>query len=135
MHTRDDCIALDRADPLGHARDRFVLPQGVNYLDGNSLGARPKSVGTRLQQVLDREWGEGLIRSWSDAGWFHLPLRVGDTLAPLIGAKAGEVAVGDSTSAKAITSGPLPPFILRRTSVNLDNFSWRTSGFSANQGS
>ena len=83
MTSLSEATSLDQRDPLARYRERFQLPEGVIYLDGNSLGARPKSVGTRLQQVLDREWGEGLIRSWSDAGWFHLPLRVGDTLAPL----------------------------------------------------
>src|SRR5262245_30115370 len=98
MTSLSEASSLDRRDPLARYRDRFHLPEGLIYLDGNSLGALPKSVGARLQDVVDREWGEGLIRGWV-ACWFHLPLRVDDTLAPLIGARPGEVAVGDSTSA------------------------------------
>ncbi|WP_238366682.1 kynureninase [Mesobacterium pallidum] len=91
-------VALDANDGMAWTRDRFELPEGVIYLDGNSLGARPRGVAERVAQVLDAEWRDGLIRSWNDAGWFDLPLRVGDRIAPLIGVGAGEVAVGDSTS-------------------------------------
>ena len=90
--------AFDAADPLAPLRDAFHVPDGVVYLDGNSLGLMPKTVPARLGEVVAREWGEGLIRSWTAAGWFDMPLRVGDRIAPLIGAGPGEVAVGDSTS-------------------------------------
>jgi kynureninase len=90
--------ALDAADPLAGLRDAFHVPEGVIYLDGNSLGLMPRAVPARLADVATREWAEGLIRSWTAAGWFDMPLPVGDRIAPLIGAGRGEVAVGDSTS-------------------------------------
>lgn len=92
------CEAMDRADPLAPLRDRFDLPEGMLYLDGNSLGAMPKGAGARALDVVTREWGTDLIKSWNTAGWFDLPVRLGDKLAPLIGAGAGEVIVCDSTS-------------------------------------
>jgi kynureninase len=88
---------LDRVDRLAAVRQRFVLPSGV-YLDGNSLGPLPRSVPDRLEQVVRQEWGEGLIGSWNAAGWFTLPLRVGDRIAGLVGAPPGSVVAGDSTS-------------------------------------
>lgn len=96
--TRADCVARDQQDPLRSLRDRFELPEGVIYLDGNSLGARPRAALARAQEVLAREWGNDLIKSWNTAGWFELPKRLGDRLAPLVGAKAGEVVVTDTTS-------------------------------------
>jgi kynureninase len=96
--TRHDCLALDAQDPMAPLRARFDLPEGVIYLDGNSLGARPKTALARAQQVIAREWGQDLIRSWNTAGWFDMPKRLGDRLAPLIGARAGEVVVTDTTS-------------------------------------
>jgi kynureninase len=96
--SRADCLARDARDPLAALREQFDLPQGVIYLDGNSLGARPKAALERAQQVVAREWGHDLIRSWNSAGWFDLPKRLGDRLAPLIGARPGEVVVTDSTS-------------------------------------
>jgi kynureninase len=96
--TRAACLALDAADPLAPLRDRFDLPDGVIYLDGNSLGARPRAALERARDVVAQEWGQGLIRSWNTAGWFALPGRLGDRLAPLIGAGAGEVVVTDTTS-------------------------------------
>ncbi|HYD94407.1 MAG TPA: kynureninase [Noviherbaspirillum sp.] len=98
MISRQDCLALDAQDGLAALRERFDLPDGVIYLDGNSLGARPRAALARAQQLLAQEWGTDLIRSWNKAGWFELPLRLGDKLAPLIGAGAGEVVVTDSTS-------------------------------------
>jgi kynureninase len=88
----------DEKDALKPFRDRFILPPGVIYLDGNSLGALPRATGPRLDQVVGEEWGQGLIRSWNDHGWVDAPRRVGDKIAPLIGAAAGEVVVADSTS-------------------------------------
>ncbi len=96
--TRDDALALDAADPLAPLREQFALPAGVIYLDGNSLGVLPKSTAARLQDVVQREWGTDLIRSWNSAGWMHLPQRVGDKIARLVGAAAGELVVADSTS-------------------------------------
>ncbi|MES2117038.1 MAG: kynureninase [Pseudomonadota bacterium] len=98
MTNRTDCQERDAHDPLAALRDQFDLPQGVIYLDGNSLGARPKAALARAQDVIAREWGHDLIRSWNTAGWFDLPRRLGDRLAPLLGAAAGEVVVTDTTS-------------------------------------
>jgi kynureninase len=96
--TRDDCLALDRADPLASARAHFVLPAGVNYLDGNSLGALPKGVAARVARTIDDEWGAGLIRSWNAAGWYASPGRIGAKLARLLGAAPHQVAVTDTIS-------------------------------------
>ncbi|AOK30465.1 MULTISPECIES: kynureninase [Burkholderia] len=98
MKTREEALALDRDDPLAPLRGAFALPDGVIYLDGNSLGAQPRAAAARAQQVIDAEWGAGLIRSWNTAGWFTLPRRLGDKLAPLIGAAPGEVAITDTIS-------------------------------------
>ena len=95
---RNDCIALDAQDALAPLRAHFDLPEGVIYLDGNSLGAAPVAAMARARQVISQEWGQGLIRSWNTAGWFALPKRLGDRIAPLIGAAEGEVAVTDTTS-------------------------------------
>ncbi|MGW3337460.1 kynureninase [Streptomyces sp. NPDC001009] len=88
---------LDAADELAGLRDRFVLDEGV-YLDGNSLGALPAHVPDRMRDVLERQWGELRIRSWDESGWWTAPERIGDRIAPLIGAGPGQVVVGDSTS-------------------------------------
>ena len=98
MIARDDCLAMDAADPLAPYRARFVLPEGVLYLDGNSLGALPKTVQARLADVTEREWGQDLIRSWNTNDWIGLPQKVGGKLARLIGAQAHEVIAADSTS-------------------------------------
>ncbi|MEP9372395.1 kynureninase [Mesorhizobium sp. KR1-2] len=90
--------ARDAADPLRHMRDRFVLPEGVTYLDGNSLGAAPKDVFIELDKAAKEEWAEGLIRSWNKAGWFDLTLELGNKLGRLIGAEPGETVVCDTTS-------------------------------------
>ncbi len=90
--------ALDAADPLAPFRARFALPDGVIYLDGNSLGALPRATADRVQAVVRDEWGTGLIRSWNSADWFHAPRRVGSKIARLIGAQPHEVVVADSTS-------------------------------------
>jgi kynureninase len=98
LPTRQDCLARDRADPLAAHRAAFDLPDGAIYLDGNSLGAKPRAVGARIAQVIEQEWGRDLITSWNRHGWIDLPLRLGDKIARLIGAEPGEVAVADSTS-------------------------------------
>ncbi|RZJ13462.1 MAG: kynureninase [Rubrivivax sp.] len=94
----EDAKRLDAADPLRSLRDLFTLPEGVTYLDGNSLGALPKATPERIRRAVEQEWGEGLIRSWNTAGWIDLPHRLGDRLAPWLGARPGEVLVADSTS-------------------------------------
>lgn len=96
--TRDDLAARDRADPLARFADRFVLPDGVIYLDGNSLGALPKAAAARVEELMRNQWGHDLIKSWTLHGWFDLPRRAGDKIARLIGANPGEVVVADSTS-------------------------------------
>jgi kynureninase len=104
--SREACLALDAADPLAAMRARFRLPPGLIYLDGNSLGALPAATPARLARVIEQEWGEGLIGSWNSpapgstagAGWVDAPLRLGERLAPLLGAAPGQVAVADSTS-------------------------------------
>ena len=95
---RRDCVAADAADPLSRFRERFILPEGVIYLDGNSLGPCPVDALARVQDVVTAEWGQGLIRSWNTAGWFDLPGRLGDKLARLIGGSVGETVVTDTTS-------------------------------------
>jgi kynureninase len=97
MTTRADAERLDERSPL-HTRDLFRLPEGVVYLDGNSLGALPRAVPGRVADVVEREWGEGLIRSWNDAGWMELSARCAARIAPLVGASPDDVHVGDSTS-------------------------------------
>ncbi len=99
MKHRNEAAALDRDDPLGALRDQFALADGVIYLDGNSLGVPPKAAAARAADVIAAEWGEGLIRSWNTAGWFALPKRLGNKLAPLIGAGEDEVVVTDTISA------------------------------------
>ena len=96
--TRQDCAALDAADVLAPLRAEFELPDGVIYLDGNSLGALPKATAARVQQVVREEWGVGLIRSWNTAGWIDLSQRIGNRIATLVGAGENELIVGDSTS-------------------------------------
>ncbi|MEO9820698.1 MAG: kynureninase [Paracoccaceae bacterium] len=81
-------------------KDFFDLPNGVLYLDGNSLGPLPKSAPARVARVLQDEWGGQLIRAWNSAGWMDMPRRVGDRLAALVGAPAGSVATGDTLSIK-----------------------------------
>jgi kynureninase len=98
MISRDDCARLDADDPLRGLRDLFVLPEGVIYVDGNSLGALPRATPARVAAAVQAEWGQGLIRSWNDAGWIGLPQRVGDRIGALIGARPGETVAADSTS-------------------------------------
>ena len=111
--TRDQARALDAADPLRHLRERFHIPDGVIYLDGNSLGALPRATVARQQEVVTKEWGESLIRSWNEHQWIEAPQRIGAKIAPLIGAKPHEVIVADSTTVnifKLITAAtPLAP--------------------------
>jgi kynureninase len=119
---RETCLSFDRQDPLAAFRDEFALPEGLIYLDGNSLGALPRATGPRLNQVATDEWGNGLIRSWNAAHWIDAPRRIGDKIARLIGAASGEVVVADSTSvnlfkllAGALSLQPERHFILTET--------------------
>ena len=96
--TRADAEALDGHDELAFLRGEFALPDGIVYLDGNSLGALPRAAAARVREVAEREWGERLVRSWNEAGWIDLPARVAARIAPLVGAAPDEVAVADSTS-------------------------------------
>jgi kynureninase len=100
--TRADCADWDRADVLAPLRAQFDLDAADArheiYLDGNSLGPLPRATTHRMQQVLHDEWGQDLIRSWNSAGWITLAQRIGDKIAPLVGAAPGELVVADSTS-------------------------------------
>ena len=96
--TLDEALALDAADPLAQCRERFALPDGVIYLDGNSLGALPRATAAAIANTVERQWGGDLIASWNKHDWIGTPQRLGDRIAPLIGAKPGEVLVADSTS-------------------------------------
>jgi kynureninase len=98
MNTREACLEADRLDPLASLRKEFFLPEGVIYLDGNSLGVQPKAAVARAGEVLNEEWAVGLIRSWNTANWFELPRRLGNKLARLLGAGDDEVVVTDTTS-------------------------------------
>lgn len=96
--TREAAEALDRADPLARFRSAFNLPDGVIYLDGNSLGPPPRRALDRLRDCAEKEWREGLVRSWNDAGWIDLSRRAGTKIARLIGARDDEVIVCDCVS-------------------------------------
>ena len=96
--TLDDATKLDAADPLASARARFELPDGVIYLDGNSLGALPAAAAEALATTAERQWGEDLIASWNKHGWIDWPTRIAAKLAPIVGAKPSELLIADSTS-------------------------------------
>ncbi|EFI60950.1 MULTISPECIES: kynureninase [Comamonas] len=98
MTTLQDCQALDAQDPLRALRERFALPQGMIYLDGNSLGAQPKAAAARAAEVVTQEWGQDLITSWNKAGWITLPERLGNQFAPWLGVGQGELVFTDTTS-------------------------------------
>ncbi|HEV2635614.1 MAG TPA: kynureninase [Actinocrinis sp.] len=98
MPTRADCAALDAADPLAALRDEFDLPAGVLYLDGNSLGALPRRTSARVRDLVEREWGQGLIRSWNGADWYPMPHTLGESVAALLGAAPGQTVICDSVS-------------------------------------
>lgn len=98
MTTRQDCLERDAVNPLGAARARFSLPDGVVYLDGNSLGALPIAAADAVREAVERQWGVDLIASWNRHGWIGLPQKVGGKIARLIGAGAKEVVAADSVS-------------------------------------
>ncbi|MEM6587123.1 MAG: kynureninase [Pseudomonadota bacterium] len=81
-------------------KDLFCLPDGIIYLDGNSLGPLPRTAASRLTETVKTEWGEDLIRAWNTRGWMDAPSRLGDRIAPIIGAPQGSVMVGDTLSLK-----------------------------------
>ena len=97
-NSRDDCVARDALDPLRGFRDRFVLPEGLIYLDGNSLGPMPCAAADVLNRTVEREWGHDLIGSWNTAGWFDMPVRLGDRVGALLGAAPGQTVITDTTS-------------------------------------
>ena len=96
--TPDQARRLDAADPLAFARERFRLPEGVIYLDGNSLGALPSAAPAALAESAERQWGDDLIASWNKHGWIDWPTRIAARLAPIVGARPDELLVADSTS-------------------------------------
>jgi kynureninase len=126
--TRESCLERDRVDPLAGLREQFALPDGVIYLDGNSLGALPRSVDARLRDAVTEDWGRDLVLSWNTAGWIEMPQVVGDKIARLVGAGPGELMVTDSTSInlyKVLTAAlRLQVGATRRTTVlsERDNF-------------
>ena len=95
---REYCLDLDAKDVLGSRRDLFSVPEGLIYLDGNSLGVLPRNVSARVTAAVELQWGETLIKSWNEHGWFLLPRKIGNRLAKLIGAEPDSVIVGDSIS-------------------------------------
>ena len=98
MISRDECVARDFVDPLRGFRDRFVIPESIIYLDGNSLGPMPRAAAGVLNRTIEQEWGHDLIRSWNSAGWFDMPVRLGDRIGALLGAAPGQTLVCDTTS-------------------------------------
>src|ERR1700726_4972429 len=108
MTSREDCVARDFGDPLRGFRDRFVVPEGLIYLDGNSLGLMPRAAAGVLNRTIEQEWGRDLIRSWNSAGWFDMPVRLGDRLGALIGAAPGQTLVCDTTSINLYKALPAP---------------------------
>ncbi|MEV4334932.1 kynureninase [Streptomyces sp. NPDC049597] len=125
--------ALDAADELAGARKLFALDDAV-YLDGNSLGALPAHVPARVADVVTRQWGELRIRSWDESGWWTAPERIGDRIAPLVGAAPGQVVVGDSTSVnvfKAVVGAVRLVDDPARTDVLVDASTFPTDGYIA----
>jgi kynureninase len=98
LTSREACVAHDSADPLHNFRERFVIPEGIIYLDGNSLGPMPRAAAGILGRTIENEWGQDLIKSWNSAGWFDMPARLGERVGALIGAAPGQTLVCDTTS-------------------------------------
>jgi len=96
--TREECLKRDQTDELRHFRDRYAIPRGMIYLDGNSLGLMPKAVPERVAHAVSVQWAEDLITSWNKHGWFHLPRVAGNKIARLIGAATDSVIVADTIS-------------------------------------
>lgn len=128
--------ALDAADELAERRKLFTLDDDSVYLDGNSLGALPRHVPERIQDVISRQWGELRIRSWTEGGWWTAPERIGDRIAPLVGAGPGQIVVGDSTSVnvfKAVVAAVrlLDPAEPARDEILVDATTFPTDGYIA----
>ncbi|MET1071881.1 MAG: aminotransferase class V-fold PLP-dependent enzyme, partial [Umezawaea sp.] len=121
---------LDAVDPLAPVRELFDLDDDVVYLDGNSLGAPPKAVAERMQDVVRRQWGRRLIRSWSE-GWWEAPQRVGDRIGRLVGAAPGQVVVGDSTSVNLFKALMAAVRGTDRTEIVVDAGTFPTDGYIA----
>ena len=98
LTSRDACVAADAADPLAHFRNEFSLPEGLIYLDGNSLGALPRAAAERARTVLEQQWGVDLIGSWNTHHWFELPAIIGSKIGQLIGGGKGQCVATDTTS-------------------------------------
>ena len=96
--TLDEAQQRDAADPIAFARERFKLPEGIIYLDGNSLGALPAGAPAALAHTAERQWGDDLIASWNKHEWIDWPTRIAARLAPIVGAKPSELLIADSTS-------------------------------------
>jgi kynureninase len=96
--TLEEAKQLDASDPLAFGRERFQLPEGVIYLDGNSLGALPAAAPAALAQTAEGQWGNDLIASWNKHCWIDWPMRIAAKLAPIVGAKPNELLIADSTS-------------------------------------
>ncbi len=96
MTTREECQTLDLEDELAPLRNEFLLNYDEIYLDGNSLGPVSRGVSSRVNEVVDHEWGKKLVRGWTEAGWMAMPTRLGDRVGALIGARSGEVVVADT---------------------------------------
>ncbi|MBM9620333.1 kynureninase [Streptomyces zhihengii] len=125
--------ALDAADELAGARGLFALDDAV-YLDGNSLGALPAHVPDRIADVVRRQWGQLRIRSWTEGDWWTAPERIGDRIAPLVGAAPGQIVVGDSTSVnvfKAVVGAVRLTADPARTDVLVDATTFPTDGYIA----
>lgn len=127
---------LDAADELAPCRQLFALEADAVYLDGNSLGALPRNVPERVQDVITRQWGELRIRSWDESGWWTAPERIGDRIAPLVGAGQGRIVVGDSTSVnvfKALMGAVrlLDPADPARDEIVVDATTFPTDGYIA----
>ncbi|WP_338677673.1 kynureninase [Streptomyces sp. SCSIO 30461] len=130
----DKAAELDAADELAERRKLFALDDGTVYLDGNSLGALPRHVPARLADVISREWGELRIRSWEESGWWTAPERIGDRIAPLVGAAPGRIVVGDSTSVnvfKAVVAAVRMVADDARDEIVVDATTFPTDGYIA----
>jgi kynureninase len=124
---------LDGTDGLRAKRAEFVLDDDTVYLDGNSLGALPATVPGRVADVVAREWGRLRIRSWTESGWWTAPERIGDRIAPLIGAAPGQVVVGDSTSVNVFKAlvGAVRMSAAERDEIVVDATTFPTDGYIA----
>jgi len=94
----DKLEQLDAADPLGHLQEAFDIPADTIYLNGNSLGPLSRASRERINEVVNGQWRSDLITSWNKHQWIDLPLITGNKIAPLLGARAGQVVCCDSVS-------------------------------------